>query len=292
MTTRRYAQFRHALHGDRPLVLDGATGTVALGRGLAEDRNVAALNLVDAEAVTAIHRAYIGAGADIISTNTFCADRLSQSRYGFEDKVTALNEAGVRLALAAAAEAGGEAFVAGTIGPAFGASREDVEDAMAEQAEALVRGGADLLLVETVMAADVLDATLCAISRVCRERGCDIPVVVSMYVDCRTGRLADGHSPQDILDVVRDFEPEAVGFNCGDDPEALLSVALRFAEVSPYPLLVYPSAGLPDSHGRYGVTPSLFADAFARFLAQCRPGIIGGCCGTTPAHIAALAEKL
>ena len=74
MTTRRYAQFRHELHGDRPLVLDGATGTVALGRGLAEDRNVAALNLVDAEAVTAIHRAYIGARADIISTNTFCAD--------------------------------------------------------------------------------------------------------------------------------------------------------------------------------------------------------------------------
>ena len=285
----KYSDFRCALHGGRPLLLDGAMGTEGLARGLAPDRNIDALNLTHPDAVAAIHREYIAAGADIISTNTLCSNRLSQRRYGLCEKAAALNDAGTRIALAEAAKADRRVFVAGTMGPVTGAPREVIIDAMAGQTEALVHAGVDLLLVETVMDTSVLDATLAGIDRVRRE-GADIPVVISMYVDSRTGRLLDGHCPEEVLNM--GLRPAALGFNCGDNPEALLQTARTFAAVSPYPLVVYPGAGLPDAHGNYPTSPEVFARLFAPFIQETHPAIIGGCCGTTPAHIAALAKIL
>lgn len=305
----KYSEFRQALRGKRPLLLDGAMGTEALARGLAPDRNIDALNLTNPDAVAAIHRAYIDAGADIISTNTFCSNRLSQRRYGLSEKAAPLNDAGARIALAEATRADRRVFVAGTIGPVTGAPHEIIINAMAEQAEVLVQAGMDLLLVETVMDVSVLDATLAGIDRVRRE-GADIPVIISMYVDSRTRKLPDGHKPDDIFvgsrhaaafpdgqslkgcGMPQSYRLDALGFNCGDNPGALLQTARAFAAVSPYPLIVYPGAGLPDAHGDYPTSPETFAHLFAPFIQEAHPAIIGACCGTTPAHIAALAKIL
>ena len=283
----KYSDFRCALHGGRPLLLDGAMGTEVLARGLAPDRNVDALNLTHPDAVAAIHREYIAAGADIISTNTFCSNSLSQRHYGLEDRTAELNAAGARIALCEAAKADRRVYVAGTIGPV--APGDTVADAMSEQAEVLVHAGVDLLLVETVIDITVLEASLTAIDGVRRDWS-DIPVVISMYVDSRTGRLLDGHCPEEVLNM--GLRPAALGFNCGDNPEALLQTARTFVAVSPYPLIVYPSAGLPDAHENYPTSPEVFARLFAPFIQETHPAIIGGCCGTTPAHIAALAKIL
>lgn len=279
------------MNGDRPLVLDGAMGTEALARGLAKERNIDALNLTAPDVVAAIHRAYIAAGADIITTNTFGSNRLTQSRYGRVSDVTSLNRAAVRIARDEAATNSRNVFVAGSIGPIVGAAQADITDAIAEQADVLVQSGVDLLLVETVLAVDVLDATLRGIDRV-RRTATTAPIVISMCIDPRTGCLYDGHEPTAVSEVVSAYNPVAVGFNCGADPEELLATALRYSDTIPYPLIVYPGAGLPDAAGRYPVTPARFAASFARLLSACRPAIVGGCCGTTPAHIAALAARL
>lgn len=279
------------MNGDRPLVLDGAMGTEALARGLAKERNIDALNLTAPDVVAAIHRAYIAAGADIITTNTFGSNRLTQSRYGRVSDVTSLNRAAVRIARDEAATNSRNVFVAGSIGPIVGAAQADITDAIAEQADVLVQSGVDLLLVETVLAVDVLDATLRGIDRV-RRTATTAPIVISMCIDPRTGCLYDGHEPTAVSEVVSAYSPVAVGFNCGADPEELLATALRYSDTIPYPLIVYPGAGLPDAAGRYPVTPARFAASFARLLSSCRPAIVGGCCGTTPAHIAALAARL
>lgn len=289
------------------LLLDGSTGTEFMRLRLSEadmrgDRfrehpcalasDFDILCLSRPELVTSVHESYLSAGADIIETNTCCAIRFSQSRFGTASLTDEINREAARLAAEAAARystAERPRYVAGAIGPvAPNADPTALTEAYTEQATGLIEGGADLLLIETAFD---LNCTLCA-AKACRwamERlGRELPVVFSFTSTDPTGRIHSGHTIGEILTAVAPFRPAALGFNCGSGPATLLPAIGRLIQESPYPIVYYPSAGLPRS----GELPS--PEEFAGILSPLLPSlsIVGGCCGTTPSHIAALAQLI
>ena len=294
------------------LRLDGATGTEIQRYTLAEEDfrrgvfldtavplkgNNECLNLTRPDVITAVHEAYIAAGADIIETNTFSANRISQKEYGLEAHAREMALAGARLARAAADKAGRKVWVAGSIGPtsksltlapdiARPAERPYSFDGMAanyrEQVEALIEGGVDLLLIETAFDALNVKAALYAVETV--QEG--FPVIVSVSVGDKSGRTLTGQTLEAFFTAVRHYPLAAFGVNCSLGADGLLPLVKEIASFSDVPVICYPNAGLPNELGGYDQTPAQMAAEMVRFDGLLN--IAGGCCGTTPDHIRAI----
>lgn len=309
----------------RVLTLDGSTGvmfqrmkldeaTVRGRRFLTHTRPLAAnfdiLCLSRPDLVAGVHRAYLEAGADIIETDTFNSNALSQREYATSHLVRDINRAGAAIARREAdafSTPEKPRFVAGAMGPtalsaslpvdvddpsARAVSFDTLADAYCEQALGLIEGGADLLLIETAF--DLLNAKAAAMGarRAMAESHTDIPIVFSFTLSDASGRILSGHTPAAILAAVAPFAPLAVGYNCSAGPEGLAEAVRELASVSPFPVIFYPNAGLPDRMGGYSVTAADFAAAMKPLLAEGIVNIAGGCCGTTPEHIEALAREV
>ena len=260
------------------------------------------------ELVATIHRSYLDAGADIIETDTFNANRLSQREYATAHLVSEINHAAASIAVREARKyTDRPRFVAGSIGPtalsaslptdvnnpAFRAvSFDTLAEAYSEQSTALIEGGVDFLLIETIF--DLLNAKAAAegARRAMETTGVTIPLVFSFTISDTSGRILSGHTPEAILATMAPYNPAALGFNCSAGPQTLTAHARALATISPFPLIFYPNAGLPDRMGRYDMSPEEFADAIRPLIAEHSVAIVGGCCGTSPQHISALSAVL
>ena len=310
---------------ERVLRLDGATGTQIqryslteedFRRGAFEDAptplkgNNECLNLTRPDIITAVHEAYITAGADIIETNTFSANRISQKEYGLEARAREMALAGARIARTCAdramqmpGQAGHDGtgaprkvWVAGSMGPTSKSltlapdiarpakrpySFDDMAESYREQAEALIEGGVDVLLIETAFDALNVKAALYAVQQV--KDG--FPVIVSVSVGDRSGRTLTGQTLEAFYTAVRHYPLTAFGVNCSLGADGLLPLVKDIAAFSDVPVICYPNAGLPNELGGYDQTPQQMATQMARLDGLVN--IAGGCCGTTPEHIAA-----
>lgn len=321
------------LAAERIIILDGAMGTMIQRHRLSEDDyrgtlfadhpvplrgNHDVLCLTQPDVILGIHRAYLEAGADIIETNTFNATSISQADYGLADWAEQIAEAGAQLARQACDEAmaltpGRRCFVAGSIGPTAVSlsiapdahdpgARAMRFDEMAAAYEAcvrgLVRGGVDILLVETVYDTLNAKAALWAIQRVCAEHGVALPVMISGTVADASGRLLTGQTVRAFVYSVLHAQPFSIGFNCSMGAESLLPFVEEIGGEVACALSVHPNAGMPNALGEYDDSPAHMAQVLADFArgAERGPGlganIIGGCCGTTPDHIREFARAL
>ncbi len=287
--------------GERILLLDGATGTLFQRSG--RSGNFDALNLTEPDLVTGIHRAYIEASADIIETNTFSSNRISQKEYGMDGRAAEMALAGARLARAEADRAGRKVWVAGSVGPtsksltlatdlADGSGRslsfDDLAAIYEEQIAALIAGGVDLLLIETCFDALNAKAALYALARV--RYG--FPVIVSVSPGDRAGRTLTGQTLEAFYTAVRHYPLTAFGLNCSLGAEQLLPLIEQVAGFCEVPVICYPNAGLPNELGLYDETPEMMAASIRKMAAAGWVNIVGGCCGTTPDHIAAEKEAV
>src|ERR1700723_862559 len=311
---------------ERILVLDGAMGTMiqalqfdeAAFRGprFAEfHRDVRGNNdlliLPQPEAIEDIHAAYLRAGADIVATNTFSSTSIAQADYEMSDLAYELNLEGARLARAAAvrvsAEDGKPRFVAGAIGPTNRTASispdvsnpgyravtfDDLRKAYGEQIKGLLDGGADLLLVETIFDTLNAKAALYAIAEITEERGIDVPVMVSGTITDKSGRLLSGQLPEAFWNSVRHARPATIGFNCALGAEDLRAHIADIGRVAGTLVCAYPNAGLPNEFGQYDESPDYMARLIGEFASAGLVNIVGGCCGTTPDHIAAIAAAV
>jgi methionine synthase I (cobalamin-dependent)/5,10-methylenetetrahydrofolate reductase len=294
--------FREALDEGIPLLLDGATGTELYKRGLYINRCFEEATLGNRSIVLDLHRDYRRAGADILSTNSWGAGYYKLKAHNLQDQVRRINREAAILAREAArgeaspADSEGEPYVAGSVGP-LGARLEplgaiSVEDARAafrEQIGGLVEGGIDLVLLETFFdPAEIAQALAAA-----REIAPGIPVCACMTIDLE-GRLPLGGPVEEALRDLVSLGADAVGLNCSVGPAPMLAAARRLREAVPVPLVAEPNAGLPkevDGRTIYMSTPEYFAEYATRFL-QAGVRIVGGCCGTSPAHIRAMAQSV
>jgi Methionine synthase I, cobalamin-binding domain len=294
------------------LKLDGAMGTQIQRYALAEEDfrqgvftdtpvplkgDNECLNLTRPDVIAAVHEAYIAAGADIIETNTFSANRISQKEYGLEAHAREMALAGARIARECADKSPRKVWVAGSIGPtsksltlapdiARPAERPYSFDEMVasyrEQVEALIEGGVDLLLIETAFDALNVKAALYAVETV--QNG--FPVIVSVSVGDRSGRTLTGQTLEAFYTAVRHYPLAAFGLNCSLGADGLLPLVKDIAAFSDVPVICYPNAGLPNEMGGYDQTPAQMAAQMVRFDGLLN--IAGGCCGTTPEHIKAI----
>ena len=284
------------------LLADGAMGTQLHRRGASFDRSFDVLNLEAPDLVDQVHRDYVAAGADLLLTNTFCANPIHLDRWNLAGQASAINRAGVARARAAAADAGRSIVVAGSVGPtgerlAPGGSLSavDAEDAFRVQVEALANGGADLLWLETFSDLDEIDAAIRAARSVC-----DLPIVASMTFT-RDGYTVHGATPEVVMRHLIERHVDGVGVNCSTGPLAVGRVVDRYALVvdaqsdGTRPILTAMSnAGFPENRGArlfYPATPVYMAESAVR-LADSGVTVIGGCCGTTPEHIRAMRTAL
>jgi 5-methyltetrahydrofolate--homocysteine methyltransferase len=316
-----------ALPRERILVLDGAMGTMLQRHGLDEsayrgDRfqdhpsdvrgNHDLLCLTQPDAVRWVHAAYFAAGADIVTTNTFNGTAISQADYGTAHLVREINNAAARLAREAADEATRRTpdrprFVAGSLPPTnrTASLSPDVErpglrtisfaelvTAYAEQADALLEGGADLLLVETIFDTLNAKAALVAIAQVLRTRREDVPVWISGTITDRSGRTLSGQTPEAFWISMRHARPWGVGFNCALGPDLLRPHVETLSRLADTLVGAYPNAGLPNAMGGYDLSPSELAAALGEYAQAGLVNLVGGCCGTGPDHIAALDDAV
>jgi len=315
-----------ALLKQRILVLDGAMGTMIQALKLNEEGyrgarfdawnrevrgNNDLLNLSRPDAVRDIHLAYFRAGADIVSTNTFSSTAIAQADYGMEGIAYELNQAGAILAREAAAQAekedGRRRFVAGAIGPTnrtasispdvsnpgFRAITFDqLRAAYGEQARGLIDGGADLLLIETIFDTLNAKAAIFAISEICEERGLDLPIMISGTITDRSGRLLSGQTPAAFWNSVRHARPLTIGLNCALGAREMRAHIAELARVADTFVCAYPNAGLPNEFGYYDESPAYMAELLGEFAEAGLVNVVGGCCGTTPEHIAAIAKAV
>jgi 5-methyltetrahydrofolate--homocysteine methyltransferase len=291
---------------ERILVLDGAMGTMLqqarlraadFGGPQLEGCNEN-LNRTRPDVVLAIHRAYLEAGADVIETNTFGCTRIVLAEYGLADEAPGLNRAAARLARQAAdefARPGRPRFVAGSMGPTTkaitvtgGIAFPELREAYREQARALVEGGVDLLLVETCQDTRNVKAALLGIGAVERELGFKIPVIVSGTIE-PMGTMLAGQAADAFWVSVAHADLLAIGLNCATGPEFMTDHIRTLHELAWTRISCYPNAGLPDEEGKYGETPESLAAQLGRFVRNGWLNLVGGCCGTTPAHIRAIA---
>ncbi|HVV62497.1 MAG TPA: methionine synthase [Pseudolabrys sp.] len=310
----------------RILVLDGAMGTMIQALKLDEEGyrgarfdawnrevrgNNDLLNLSRPRAIRDIHFAYFKAGADIVSTNTFSSTAIAQADYGMEGIAYELNVAGARLAREAAndaeAENGRRRFVAGAIGPTnrtasispdvsnpgFRAVTFDqLRTAYGEQVRGLIDGGADLLLIETIFDTLNAKAAIFAIAEICGERGLDLPVMISGTITDRSGRLLAGQTPEAFWNSVRHASPASIGLNCALGAKEMRAHIAEIARVADTLVCAYPNAGLPNEFGYYDESPEYMAELLGEFASSGLVNIVGGCCGTTPEHISAIARAV
>jgi 5-methyltetrahydrofolate--homocysteine methyltransferase len=308
---------------ERILVLDGAMGTMIQSYKLTESDfrgerfaghtkdlrgNNDLLCLTRPDVIAAIHRAYLEAGADIIETNSFNGTSVSQSDYGTESAVYDLNFAAARLACEAADESTAKdpdhpRFVAGALGPTNrtcslspdvnrpgfrNISFDELGAAYRTQAEGLIDGGADILLVETVFDTLNCKAALFAIRQLLHERQIDLPIWISGTITDASGRTLSGQTPEAFWISVSHCAPFCVGLNCALGAEALRPHLETISSIADQYVSVYPNAGLPNEFGEYDDTPEYMAEQIGEFARAGLVNIVGGCCGTTPAHIRAI----
>ena len=280
----------------QPLLADGAMGTVLYSRGIFIHRCYDELNLSDPALIMAVHEEYLQAGAQILESNTFGANRLRLSRHGLGGKVTDINAAGVRIAREAATHLRprltGDIWVAGAVGP-LGVRLEplgktgldEARAAFAEQMRALSGAGADFLIVETMPALNEAREALLA----AQETAPHLPVLVMVTVDDESNCL-DGSSPQHAAAMLTEWGAGAIGVNCSTGPSAVLTAVEAMRGATPLPIAAMPNAGLPrevDGRNIYFCSPEYMA-SFARKAIAAGVQIVGGCCGTTPNHIRAM----
>jgi methionine synthase I (cobalamin-dependent) len=303
----------------RILIIDGAMGTMIQRRKFDEaafrGRRFAAhgkplkgnndlLVLTQPEAIAEIHAGYLAAGADIISTNSFNAQRISQADYGLEGLAYEINVAAARLARAAADKTekpGGPRCVAGALGPTNrtasispdvnnpgfrGVTFDELVEAYGEQARGLIEGGADLLLIETVF--DTLNAKAAgyAALQVFDELGVELPLIISGTITDRSGRTLSGQTPEAFYFSIRHLKPFAVGLNCALGAELMRPYLADIAAVAETLTIAYPNAGLPNAMGEYDEGPHDMACQLGPWAHDGLLNIVGACCGSTPEHIA------
>jgi homocysteine S-methyltransferase len=269
----------------RVLVCDGAMGTMLYAKGIFLNRSFDELNLTQPDLVAEVHQAYVRAGADIVETNTFGANRIKLGAFGLAERVHAINVQGARIARHAARE---QAYVAGAIGPLgiriepWGKTGVDEAEAyFRDQAHALLEGGVDLFILETFRDLNEVAAALRAVRSVCR-----LPVVAQMTTE-EDGNSLDGTPPEKFGPALEAIGADAIGVNCSVGPAAMLDTVERIARVTQSRLAAQPNAGKPrDVEGRniYLCSPEYMASYARRFILH-GVKIVGGCCGTTPDHI-------
>jgi 5-methyltetrahydrofolate--homocysteine methyltransferase len=315
-----------SLASERVLLLDGGMGTMlqqckfdeAAFRGarFADWRhdlrgNNDLLTLTQPDAVRDIHLAYFRAGADIVSTNTFSSTSIAQADYGMQGFVAELNREGVRLVREAAdlaqKEDGRPRYVAGAVGPTNRTASlspdvnnpgyravtfDDLRTAYAEQAAALVESGVDILLLETIFDTLNAKAALYAIAELEEARGEKIPVMVSGTITDRSGRMLAGQTPEAFWNSIRHAAPLSVGLNCALGAKEMRAHIAELARVADTLVCAYPNAGLPNAFGLYDESPEHMAGLLAEFAASGLVNIVGGCCGTTPEHMRAIAAAV
>jgi 5-methyltetrahydrofolate--homocysteine methyltransferase len=312
---------------DRILILDGAMGTMIQRYGLQEadyrgERfkdfhkdvrgNNELLVLTQPHIIREIHAQYFAAGADIVETNTFNAQSISMSDYGMQDLVYELNVAAARLAREAAdaamqQETGRVCFVAGAVGPTNSQLSvavdvndpsfrprpfQDFVDAYKEQLRGLKDGGVDLLLIETVFDTLVCKAALFAISEFFDETGWRVPVMISLTIVDKSGRNLSGQGPEAFYNSVSHFPMLSIGINCALGAGEMRPYIEEMANVASCYVSCYPNAGLPNAMGGFDETPDMLAATIRDFAEQGWLNIVGGCCGTTPDHIKAIAQAV
>ena len=315
----------HEILQDRILILDGAMGTMlqrykfeeAAFRGerfkdhpVPVQGNNDLLSLTQPRAIADVHAQYFAAGADIVETNTFSGTTIAMADYQMEDLVYELNFESARIARQVADEFTAREpdkprFVAGAMGPTnkTASLSPDVNDpgfraisfdelriAYKQQAEALIDGGADLLLVETIFDTLNAKAALFAIAQIKEERGLDIPIMISGTITDASGRTLSGQTAEAFLISVSHIPLLSVGFNCALGAKQLTPHLEVVAHRTELAVSAYPNAGLPNAFGQYDETPRQMADQVQEYLEKGLINIVGGCCGTTPEHIAEIAK--
>ncbi|HEV3042752.1 MAG TPA: methionine synthase, partial [Roseiarcus sp.] len=312
--------------GERILIVDGAMGTQIQGLGFEEghfrgDRfascdcllrgNNDLLTLTQPEAIEAIHLAYALAGADIIETNTFSSTSIAQADYGMQEAVYDLNRDGARLAKRAALRAqqkdGRRRFVAGAVGPTNRTASispdvnnpgfravtfDDLRLAYCEQMRGLIDGGADLILIETIFDTLNAKAAVFAAQDVFAEKRVALPLMISGTITDLSGRTLSGQTPTAFWHSLRHARPFSIGLNCALGASAMRPHLAELAGVADTFVCAYPNAGLPNAFGQYDESPAAMAAELEAFATEGLINIVGGCCGSTPEHIAAIAEAM
>jgi len=321
----RIARLHEAL-AERILVLDGSWGVLIQNKGLSEadfrggrfadwpsdlKGNADVLNLSRPDFVRDIHLEYFEAGADIATTNTFTATSISQGEYGLQEYGAEMNEAGARLAREAAdtlqAADGRQRWVAGCLGPtnrtasispdaADPAARsitfDELRETYREVTRALIAGGADILMVETIF--DTLNgkAAIYAIDEVFEEDGVTLPIWISGTITDLSGRTLTGQTTEAFWTSIKHARPFAVGLNCSLGPEQLRPYVAELARVADVPVSAHPNAGLPNAFGGYDLGPDDMARPLAEWSRDGLLNIVGTCCGSTPEHTRVLVEAV
>jgi 5-methyltetrahydrofolate--homocysteine methyltransferase len=318
------SKIHHAL-AKRILILDGAMGTMLQRHNFTEEDfrgerfkdfphplkgNNDLLSLTQPEAIKDVHRQYFAAGADIVETNTFSGTTIGMADYHMEDLVYELNYESARLAREVAdeftaANPDKPRFVAGSIGPTnrTASMSPDVNDpgyravtfddlriAYKEQVNALIDGGSDILLVETIFDTLNAKAALFAIEEVKDERNLDIPIMVSGTITDASGRTLSGQTVEAFLISISHIPLLSVGFNCALGADQLKPYLKRLAHNTQFSVSAHPNAGLPNAFGQYDQTPEEMQALIREYLDDNLINIIGGCCGTTPEHIKLIAD--
>ncbi len=310
----------------RILILDGAMGTQIQALGLTEAHfraerfqscechqagNNDLLTLTQPKAIEDIHFAYAMAGADILETNTFSSTSIAQADYGMQSIVYDLNRDGARLARRAAVKAekadGRRRFVAGALGPTNRTASlspdvnnpgyravtfDDLRLAYGEQIRGLIDGGADLILIETIFDTLNAKAAIFACEEIFAERGLRLPMMISGTITDRSGRTLSGQTPTAFWHSVRHSRPLTVGLNCALGASAMREHLEEISNAADTLVCAYPNAGLPNAFGQYDESPEAMAAQIAGFARDGLVNIVGGCCGSTPDHIRAIAEAV
>jgi 5-methyltetrahydrofolate--homocysteine methyltransferase len=309
----------------RILIIDGAMGTMIQRHKLEEEDyrgsrfaqwhrplkgNNELLSLTAPDIIRDIHTAYLEAGADIIETNTFSANVISQADYGMESLAYEMNVASARLACEArdqfeAAHPGRRAYVAGALGPTnrTASLSPDVNDpgyravnfqilaqAYEEQVRGLVEGGADVFLIETIFDTLNAKAAIFAVQEVEEDLGVRLPIMISGTITDNSGRTLSGQTVEAFLNSMAHAQPVSIGLNCALGAKDMRPHIAELSEKAPFFVSAYPNAGLPNAFGQYDQSPNEMGELLEDFLAAGFINILGGCCGTTPDHIAAIAQ--
>ncbi|MDO9416496.1 homocysteine S-methyltransferase family protein, partial [Pararhizobium sp.] len=311
---------------ERILIMDGAMGTEIQGLGFHEDHfrgerfggcdchqqgNNDLLTLTQPGAIEEIHYTYAIAGADILETNTFSSTSIAQADYGMEGMVYELNRDGARLARRAGLRAqqvdGRRRFVAGALGPTNrtasispdvnnpgyrAVSFDDLRLAYGDQLRGLIDGGADIILIETIFDTLNAKAAIFAAKEIFIEKGVTLPVMISGTITDLSGRTLSGQTPTAFWHSVRHADPFTIGLNCALGANAMRAHLAEISSVADTFVCAYPNAGLPNEFGRYDETPEEMAAQIEDFARDGLVNIVGGCCGSTPAHIRAIAAAV
>lgn len=278
-----------------PILSDGAIGTALYDRGVPYGRSFDELNLSNPTLVSDLHREYLDAGAEMLTTNTFGANRVRLAEFGHEKKVREINLRGAKLAREAREVSGRSAFVVGSVGPIFRRPGDDselvgdqVRSAFREQIEALLEGGVDVLTLETFSDLDELATATEAARTVC-----DLPIIAQTTFD-EDGLTLGGDTPEQVVERLTELGVEVMGVNCSVGPQGVLEAVERMIAAGAARVSAQPNAGLPSRQGQHFVYisgPEYFAEYAERFVSA-GAVLVGGCCGSGPAHIAAMSRAL